>query len=414
MWAGRPAGIRKLGRAVLLALLVGAALSGAAQAQAPATATATPKITEWINRRVTVPQEIQVQKAPVAGSPAIGSLRQGASVLVLGVVQGGGFVQIRLPDGQTLGYVPQPALAAALQPAQPASSPPISSPPAASAAPAAAAPPAPPVTGPATVVDTAALVVGGQMRALSGIQGLAGTHAKALQDFIGANGGNVTCEPADPGRYTCRLPNGTDVAMAALVNGSAAIVPGAPDSYAQQQMAARAAHRGLWREPVNPAQPLPAENSAPAAPSGPGLAGGQHRPDGHWLNYADPSGADCGIETGWRGGTARLALDLVNASAGRMLVITLRDDGWNIDGALSGEGTIVVDRSSMPVSFEYVPELGHSAVIGRLANPGEGPSLLLRLRTGSLLWVTSPLGRTPALSLAGAAPAVDALSRCLR
>ena len=107
-----------------------------------------------------------------------------------------------------------------------------------------------------------------------------------------------------------------------------------------------------------------------------------------------------------------MALDLVSASAGRTLVITLRDEGWSIDAPLSGEGEIVIDRSTMPVSFEYVPELGHTAVIGRLANPADGPSLVLHMRTGSLLWVTSPLGRTPALSLAGAAAAVDTLTRC--
>ena len=54
------------------------------------------------------------------------------------------------------------------------------------------------IAGPATVVDTAALVVGGQMRALAGVQGLAGTHAKALQDFITANGGSVTLRAGRP------------------------------------------------------------------------------------------------------------------------------------------------------------------------------------------------------------------------
>ncbi len=396
-------GIVKLTRAPLLALAVCVALNSAALAQTPAAPA--PKVTEWINRTVSAPQTIQVQKTPASGSPTIGSLAKGASVLVLGVVEGGEFLQIRLPDGRTLGYVPRPALAASLQPPAP---PPLPTPPAVPA-------PPPPlqISGPATVVDTGALVVAGQMRALAGVQGLAGTHAKALQDFITGNGGSVTCEPAIPGRYTCRLPNGTDVAMAALVNGSAEVVPDAPESYVQQQEAARAAHRGLWRDPVNPAQPLPIDNTAPPAPSSPGVAGGRQHQDGHWLAYADSSAADCGVETGWRGGTARLALDLVNAAAGRVLVVTLRDEGWNIDTPLSGDGELVVDRSVMPVSFEYVPELGHAAVIGRLANPADGPLLLQRMRAGSLLWVTSPLGRTPALSLAGVAPAVDTLSRCL-
>jgi len=365
-----------------------------------------PKVVEWINRQVTMPQAATVLKAPDPAAETIGRLDQGGSVRALGVVAGGAFVQIRLPDGQTLGYVPRAALAAVLDAAPPSAALP------AAPAPAPSAPPR--ISGQAIVVDTATLVVGGRMRALAGVQGLAGSHAQALQAFIQGAGGAVACEPANPGQVTCRTANGVDVAMAALVNGSALAVPGAPDAYAQQEATARAARRGIWQGQVNTAQPLAGDNAAPATPSAPSA---QHRSSGRWLSYwsvADVSGSQrCGMETAWRGGTAHFALDVFPTAAGPGLLLTLRDEGWDLTAPLSDTGEIVVDRTPLPASFGHTAEMAPTVLAARMTNPADAPGLLTRMKAGALFWVTSPLGRTPALSLAGAGPAIDALARCL-
>jgi endonuclease YncB( thermonuclease family) len=102
------------------------------------------------------------------------------------------------------------------------------------------------ISGPATVVDTATLTVNGQKVALFGIEGETGVLADGLQDLITAAGPRVTCQPHDQ-TYVCTLPNGTDVARAALYNGAARPGQDASDDYRQVSDAAKSAHKGIWR-----------------------------------------------------------------------------------------------------------------------------------------------------------------------
>jgi hypothetical protein len=102
------------------------------------------------------------------------------------------------------------------------------------------------ISGPATVVDTATLTVNGQKVALFGVEGETGVLADGLQDLITASGPNVTCQPHDQ-TYVCTLPNGTDVARAALYNGAARPGQDASDDYRQVSDAAKSAHKGIWR-----------------------------------------------------------------------------------------------------------------------------------------------------------------------
>jgi hypothetical protein len=102
------------------------------------------------------------------------------------------------------------------------------------------------ISGPATVVDTATLTVNGQKVPLFGIEGETGVLADQLQDLITATGPNVTCQPHEL-TYVCTLPNGTDVARAALYNGAARPGQDASDDYRQVSDAAKSAHKGIWR-----------------------------------------------------------------------------------------------------------------------------------------------------------------------
>jgi hypothetical protein len=68
-----------------------------------------------------------------------------------------------------------------------------------------------------------------------------------MQGYITAAGDTVTCAPqpvAD--HYICLLPDGTDIAKVALVNGAARVAPDAPDSYRVQQLDALTNRRGYW------------------------------------------------------------------------------------------------------------------------------------------------------------------------
>ena len=91
-------------------------------------AVAAVKIIELISQTYPVGQTTEALAAPTAGAASVMRLRQGAEVRVVGVVEGGGWYQIELPD-KRLAYVPVgmiPAVAAPRQgaPASAAPSPP--------------------------------------------------------------------------------------------------------------------------------------------------------------------------------------------------------------------------------------------------------------------------------------------------
>jgi endonuclease YncB( thermonuclease family) len=118
---------------------------------------------------------------------------------------------------------------------------------------AAAAPAAPePVTlEQPKVIDTARLQSGDTTVSLYGIEGLTGEPAQGLQSFLAAGGNRLTCQAhTSPGLastgFVCLMPDGTDVAQVALVNGAARAMPDAPDTYREQEAAAQTARRGIW------------------------------------------------------------------------------------------------------------------------------------------------------------------------
>jgi hypothetical protein len=103
------------------------------------------------------------------------------------------------------------------------------------------------VDGPATVITTASLDVGGQAVTLAGITGESGPYAAQLQNVITGQGGTVHCTRQDA-FYQCKLASGLDIALSALYNGGARPTPDAPPVYQNQASAAQTARRGVWQQ----------------------------------------------------------------------------------------------------------------------------------------------------------------------
>lgn len=98
-----------------------------------------------------------------------------------------------------------------------------------------------------TVRDTATLVVEAKLYRISGIVGLGGRYAHELQSYITSHDDTLMCQPQSKADdYICVLPDGTDLAKEALVNGAAKVSPDAPDSYRLQQADALDNKRGVW------------------------------------------------------------------------------------------------------------------------------------------------------------------------
>lgn len=114
-----------------------------------------------------------------------------------------------------------------------------------------------------TVPDTATLAANGKIYRLDGVQGFGQPYAGQLQGYISGNGDSLTCSQQQAsGNYVCLLPDGTDIAKVALVNGAARVEIDAPDAYRVQQADALNNHRGFWLNPppgalvaTAPAQP---------------------------------------------------------------------------------------------------------------------------------------------------------------
>jgi endonuclease YncB( thermonuclease family) len=108
--------------------------------------------------------------------------------------------------------------------------------------------PPPPATVKHPVVqDTSTLFADGKTYILDGVIGLQAPYTSQLQGYIAANGDSVTCSPQnDAGHYICLMPDGTDVAKVALVNGAARVDQDAPDAYRVQQLDALNNRRGYW------------------------------------------------------------------------------------------------------------------------------------------------------------------------
>jgi endonuclease YncB( thermonuclease family) len=124
-------------------------------------------------------------------------------------------------------------------------------------------PPPPETVKHPVVQDTATLVAGNKTYVLDGVDGFQAPYSSQLQGYIAANGDSVTCSPqSDAGNFICLMPDGTDVAKVALVNGAARVGQDAPDAYRVQQLDALNNRRGYWAtasEAVMTAALLPPE-----------------------------------------------------------------------------------------------------------------------------------------------------------
>jgi endonuclease YncB( thermonuclease family) len=96
------------------------------------------------------------------------------------------------------------------------------------------------------VVDTATLATSANSVTLFGIVGLTGEAAQGLQTFLATTNNRMICQPKTGTDFVCLLPDGTDLAEVALVNGAARARDDAPAAYHEQEAAAQAARRGIW------------------------------------------------------------------------------------------------------------------------------------------------------------------------
>ncbi len=147
----------------------------------------------------------------------------------------------------------QPAVPLVITPSSPAPSPVVAAPlaPVQAPLPVAAAAPPPVPAQPVSldhpkVVDSAKLTAAADSVTLFGIVGLSGEPAQGLQTFLATTPNRLLCQPKTAGEFVCLLPDGTDLAAVALVNGAARARDDAPDAYRAQEAAAQAARRGIW------------------------------------------------------------------------------------------------------------------------------------------------------------------------
>ena len=100
--------------------------------------------------------------------------------------------------------------------------------------------------GSVTVLDTANLVVAGQVVALAGVVAqTAPFFVRGMEAYITSQGGTVSCRPAAGGRYRCRTRTGYDIAEAAILNGAARASDDAPAKYREAERKARAGRVGI-------------------------------------------------------------------------------------------------------------------------------------------------------------------------
>jgi hypothetical protein len=223
------------------------------------------RVFEWIDQERNIPRDADLFAEPIGGAPRVTSLKAGGHVFVAGLIVGGEWLQVRLLDNVTIGYVMAEQLP---ELAEDNPSPPDTHQPPAYLV--STRPPPPPVAGRPVVHDSATLLIDDRVVPLSGIQGFGGPMTPGLQQYLAAKGDYVTCKPADPGRYSCTTRDGTDLAMAALLNGAAKAAPGAPEAYVAQQADAQRNGRGIWTpNSAAPAKPEPLPRNAVFAAEAP-------------------------------------------------------------------------------------------------------------------------------------------------
>jgi hypothetical protein len=210
-----------------------------AAAAPPQAAPLSAKIIEWVNQDFRVEKPSSVYKAAADNSDALGEVLAGSDIRVIGVVVDGDWLEVLMPDGTTVGFIPSDAV------------------------PAAVSPPPPPISGHPVLRDTGTLTIGDRTFPLAGIDGVSGPAVEDMQKYIASYGDTVTCDPEGLVRYVCTLPDGTDLARLALVNGAARLAVNARDEYAQQLEIAQHEKRGIWAQGVSqPARAVYEVNTA--------------------------------------------------------------------------------------------------------------------------------------------------------
>jgi len=68
--------------------------------------------------------------------------------------------------------------------------------------------------------------------------------------------------------YTCRLPDGSDLASVALLNGAARLGSDAPAVHRMQQQVALTNHRGIWANNQGGQDLASCRSATPSAPFG--------------------------------------------------------------------------------------------------------------------------------------------------
>ncbi|MCJ2125500.1 thermonuclease family protein [Methylobacterium sp. J-077] len=101
------------------------------------------------------------------------------------------------------------------------------------------------IIGPAQVVDTATLKVGGKVVHLFGVEWVRGGQAEELARYIG--GRTVTCQPAPGSDSMNCLVNGRDLSEVVLFNGGGRASPEASPELVAAEDHARSERLGVWK-----------------------------------------------------------------------------------------------------------------------------------------------------------------------
>ncbi len=125
-----------------------------------------------------------------------------------------------------------------------------------------------------TVQTTAEIAANGRVYTLDGLIGFEALfYTLQLQTVIDAHGAELSCQPkGSTGRFVCLLPDGTDIATVALLQGLARATGDAPPEYHADQAQAARSKRGFWFNPPQPVltelTPAPQPGAEPAPQPG--------------------------------------------------------------------------------------------------------------------------------------------------
>ncbi len=104
--------------------------------------------------------------------------------------------------------------------------------------------PGPALEGVPTVLDSGTLLIGGQIVPLLGVRGVAGEHARLLEQYIGNRA--VICAPERGGQFHCAV-DGHDLSVIVLYNGGGRATADAPAYLNDAQAHAQANRLGIWQ-----------------------------------------------------------------------------------------------------------------------------------------------------------------------